>query len=390
MARKVGLTGDFMGMCVASVCVFILIFGPLGFFSSGVDQTVFSGREGSCSHRGGVVMDDSLSDDLSVSVCSPGTDDLVPPWDIYGWDQSVQVWGGHVEWGAKAGNITTCDLTAERGYGHVESRAFGTKCLVTLWFGHFTQWVCPKTGVYNLTFYYSYFDGVSNAYYTIHPEFSGELQTRASVIFFPGFNASETLIFSRSGKHTNQGFQGNMSQGFQMTCLQGNSYTLGANLSLLAYTDSWDEAWSSSQIEASGMLTKIIIDRVNTPPGKPSRPVGPGRGIIGREYLYSATGEDFDGDDLYYFFDWGDGTSSGWRGPYPPGVPGNASHIYHEGNYSIQVKVKDEMGKESPWSDPLPVVMPMDSAPLGNWAVRLGKQCFLVFVTWIQRLLYPL
>lgn|GEM_PF-3956286 len=325
-----------------------------------------------------------------IQVSSLESYDLVPPWDIYGWEKEVQVWGGNIEWGAKAQNITQCMVTPEMGYAHIESRAFGTKCRVTLWFGHLTQWTCPKTGVYDVTFSYSYSDGVSEAYYTLHPEFSGELETSATLIFLYGQESSKNIVFSQRGKHTHEYFQDEIVERFRMSCIQGRSYILGTNLSLLAYTDSWDEAWSSSQIEARGMLTKITLERVNTPPGKPSRPVGPRQGVTGREYTYLCSTVDPDGDNLSYFFEWGDGTTSGWRGPYPVGIVGNASHIYHQGNYSIRVKARDEMGEESPWSEPLSVSMPLRFTFLGNGMAFLCKYYFSFLVHWITGFPYVL
>jgi len=308
---------------------------------------------------------------------------LFPPWDIYGWEKDVQVWGGNSGWGAKFQNITQCEITSEKGYAHVESRAFGSKCKVTLWFGHCTHWICPKTGRYEVTFSYSYSDGISEAYNTLHPEFSGELETSATLIFFYGKESYEQNVFTKWGKHTPQYFQGDIKERVEISCIKGESYRLGVNFSLAAYTDSWDEAWSSSQIETQGMLTKITLDRENTPPETPSRPVGPGQGITGREYTYLCSSVDPDGDDLSYFFDWGDGTTSGWRGPYATGSMGNASHIYHQGNYSIRVKVRDEMGAESPWSEPLSVSMPLFCDALEERIFLLWKHCLSLLVQWL-------
>jgi hypothetical protein len=138
--------------------------------------------------------------------------DLLPPWDAYGWEKEVQVWGGNSGWGAKSQNITQCEVTPEMGYAHVESRAFGAKCRVTLWFGHLTQWTCPQTGRYTVTFSYSYSDGISEAYYTLHPEFSGELETSATLIFLYGQESCEQIVFTKWGKHTPEYFQDEITE----------------------------------------------------------------------------------------------------------------------------------------------------------------------------------
>ena len=62
---------------------------------------------------------------------------------------------------------------------------------------------------------------------------------------------------------------------------------------------------------------------------------------------------------LFYYFDWGDGTNSGWIGYYQSGEPCIVSHEWSEqGIYEIKVKAKDIYGQESNWSDPLPITMP--------------------------------
>jgi len=94
-------------------------------------------------------------------------------------------------------------------------------------------------------------------------------------------------------------------------------------------------------------------------PDKPSKPSGPTSGKAGTEYTYTSSTTDPDGDQVYYWFDWGDGTNSGWIGPLVSGATGSAKHKWtSQGNYQIKVKAKDTANIESEWSDPLPVSMP--------------------------------
>ena len=103
----------------------------------------------------------------------------------------------------------------------------------------------------------------------------------------------------------------------------------------------------------------LKIAAESTPPEKPSRPSGPVKPSIKTSNTYTATTTDVDGDEIYYLFEWGDGTFSGWKGPYSSGQEGSASHKYSkEGSFSIRVKAKDEHGVQSPWSDPLPIQSP--------------------------------
>ena len=81
--------------------------------------------------------------------------------------------------------------------------------------------------------------------------------------------------------------------------------------------------------------------------------------VSGKRYIYTAKAESPQtGDKLYYLFDWGDGTDSGWLGPYSQTKTVEAYHIWNEiGNYEIKARVKDEIGFCSGWSDPLDITV---------------------------------
>ena len=70
-----------------------------------------------------------------------------------------------------------------------------------------------------------------------------------------------------------------------------------------------------------------------------------------------------DGDQVEYWFDWGDGQTSGWLGLYDSGVICEKTHVWNvEGSYSIKVKARDIFSAESEWSDPLSVSMPKNKS----------------------------
>lgn len=107
----------------------------------------------------------------------------------------------------------------------------------------------------------------------------------------------------------------------------------------------------------------IAIAEESNPPSKPSTPNGPIEGSVGVSYTYSTVATDPDGDKIYYMFDWGDGTTSGWIGPVNSGSLGSASKTFNkEGTYSIKAIAKDTHGKIGQWSDPLSVKMPRTRA----------------------------
>ena len=115
----------------------------------------------------------------------------------------------------------------------------------------------------------------------------------------------------------------------------------------------------------------VIQIRENSAPLKPEKPDGTQNGNIKNSYTYSASTIDPNGDSIYYMFDWGDGTDSGWIGPEDSGDEIMVEHSWNKkGNYYVHVKAKDKYGAQSEWSDPLSISMPRSRAvntPLFNF-----------------------
>ena len=122
----------------------------------------------------------------------------------------------------------------------------------------------------------------------------------------------------------------------------------------------------------------IAADSEN--PEKPTI-TGPESGRSEREYSYEATSTSPESSELYYVFIWGDDTHSDWLGPYSSGETVTATHTWEEqGEYEIKVAVKDENGKHSDWSDPLPIAMPLNNKPdlpILNHIINWLKEYFI-------------
>jgi len=76
-------------------------------------------------------------------------------------------------------------------------------------------------------------------------------------------------------------------------------------------------------------------------------------GESGTEYEYTFMSTDYypEGDQIYYLIDWGDGSDSGWLGPYESGEELTLTHSWSEGkSYLIKAKAKDNYDAESDWS----------------------------------------
>jgi len=75
---------------------------------------------------------------------------------------------------------------------------------------------------------------------------------------------------------------------------------------------------------------------------------GPKRGKEGVLYTFFFNSTDMDGNDLYYYIDWGDGTFEEWIGPYESGQKIYSCHNWTKrGKYTISAKAKDIHGGES-------------------------------------------
>jgi len=103
----------------------------------------------------------------------------------------------------------------------------------------------------------------------------------------------------------------------------------------------------------------------SNPPAKPSKPVGPELGIWHENYSYTSSTTDPDGDQIYYRFNWGDGSNSGWLGPFTSGQTGTGHHIWTVlGVYNVTVQAMDTFGATSLKSDPLVVTITDNQPPL--------------------------
>jgi hypothetical protein len=108
---------------------------------------------------------------------------------------------------------------------------------------------------------------------------------------------------------------------------------------------------------------------------------GPKIGKPGVEYCWTFTSTDPDGDDIFYFVDWGDGTKNYWLGPLSS--PIEIYHEYEENKvYVISAKVMDIFGDESDWSE-LVLTIPRTRASSYLWLEWL-LECFPILVRLLE------
>ena len=116
--------------------------------------------------------------------------------------------------------------------------------------------------------------------------------------------------------------------------------------------DIWDDSkWSEPHTIRIGNQAPnqtLIID-------------GPRYGDTDEELTYTIVAEDYEGNDVYYYVDWDDGTYDDWFGPYPSDEEVTVSHSWEsDGDYNIRARAKDIHDSIGSWSK--------------NYLIRIGDE----------------
>ena len=127
---------------------------------------------------------------------------------------------------------------------------------------------------------------------------------------------------------------------------------------------SWDKAGTYYvRVKAEDIVgeqsnfSTILAVSIGNAPDAPTI-AGPSSGRAGIKYEYTFSSTDDDGDELYYYVDWGDGSSENWTGPYASGEKVTLEHKWKTRSaYVIKAKAKDIQNVESGWGT-LKISMP--------------------------------
>lgn len=131
------------------------------------------------------------------------------------------------------------------------------------------------------------------------------------------------------------------------------------------------------------LATLAELAEASIPSNAPYIPTisGPTHVVINESGTFSVLTTDPDNDNIYYYIDWGDGTNTGWIGPYPSGTSNQSSHKWEGlGSFAVKAKAKDTYGVQSGWSEPL-IVIVSDNSPPGAPTIA-GKTSGKVGVTY--------
>lgn len=138
-------------------------------------------------------------------------------------------------------------------------------------------------------------------------------------------------------------------------------------------------SWDNHGLSTNGPNWHFTTINPNNPPNKPNKPYGENNGKIEQNYTYITNTTDPDGDQIYYKWDWGDGTYSTWDGPYDSELLVNASNNWSKGTYNIRVKAKDIYNLESNWSEPLTIRIEEKSKSDTSFLLNFFKRFIMLF-----------
>jgi len=147
-------------------------------------------------------------------------------------------------------------------------------------------------------------------------------------------------------------------------------------------TNEGDEVTAIAFCNLFGSLTASVIipskDAPSTPDINGNRNIRPDT-----EYNYNFLSRDPNNDDVLYFIDWGDGTNSGWIGPFASGEEVVQSHSWSSnGGFDITAKVKDTNENEG-LPGTLDINVPRTREYQFNLLIQLAQRFFdrITFLT---------
>jgi hypothetical protein len=142
------------------------------------------------------------------------------------------------------------------------------------------------------------------------------------------------------------------------------SWTVPNTPSTICYVQVLEhDASAHDSSDAAFTITTSTVETVSTP----TMPSGSASGTTGTSYAYSTGGSTSSlGHDVEYYFDWDDGTSSGWRAV---GITSAAKIWSAPGTYHVRTKARcaAHTAIESLWSATYPVIIYDGGGSTGNY-----------------------
>jgi len=290
---------------------------------------------------------------------NPGERPLIykPPWENNWWDKEKETWG--------TGDAGYKDANTDPYYGFVDdmyasTAPYGTASM-TIWLDHYFIFIPSVSDTYSLTFKYIMQGHAARAF---DPWGGiGSAVSNVKAWFFVGNEKEvEIQVYYEEGETLGTPFVWSDTISISADLDTGYGYGIEAQGGLKTYVSCALCPGASSHIWTKGdhhRLKEVTIDWPNHPPRKILGPSGSNELNEGQEGGFACFADDPDGigDKLWYKWDWGDGTNSGWLGPYPAWTYNDWAKVSHSwdkpGTYDVKVKAKDTSGETTDWSDTL-------------------------------------
>ena len=299
---------------------------------------------------------------------------LFPPWLNDGWT---------TEWTEGIGTTDAyVDVDEYNGDAYAYVGALGVgKAETSCTFYHLThedQYYTKESGLHDFKFTYSYEGSLDANVFIFYPSDASlidEIKINFEVVVYtnpPEIYDKEIVLDEETRKEDDFVDWDNTEEVYfkDINIPKDTRVSFKAWIYIWVYAASGLLSGAEGTVNLFGSMDQIKIIEPNSAPDKPCKPSGKTTGDKEKTYTYKSSTADPDGDDVYYWFDWGDGTNSGWIGPYNSGDTSSASHTWDEGYYEIKVKAKDTNGAVSVWSDPLSISMPRNRA-VSSFFMRL-------------------
>jgi C1A family cysteine protease len=224
----------------------------------------------------------------------------------------------------------------------------------------------------------SFFTAADNVDYTVHiytsfenNELKGEVSNMSGTIPYKGFhtiNLDQSVHLDQDNDFFIYLKLSNGGQPYDRT-IEANEWWAGVKVQSVSHPGEsyyyengvWHDLYDFDNT-ANFCIKGLAFVTSNQPPNPPTI-TGPASGKKGQSYPYKFVSADPEGNNVYYYIDWGDGTNTGWTGAYASGHEITVNHTWSKkGTYIIKAKAKDIYGNESDWST-LSVTMPLSYEP---------------------------
>jgi hypothetical protein len=134
--------------------------------------------------------------------------------------------------------------------------------------------------------------------------------------------------------------------------------------------------WQGSDQVSIDVDISFIFNHAPTPP---FLPVGPAKVLLNETNSYTSSGLDIDNNQLFFKWEWAEGVSGDWLGPYDCSAGVTADHAWAEtGEYQVRCLSKDIYDGESAWSEPLAVSVIGFGDANGDGQCDVGDAVFLI------------